>query len=124
MKLLNNMNEHIIKCLKYYSQCVFLSFTLNCIVHIIPAVILGNYTDIFIQRIKKDKKLGDNILYYILLQTLIIIATLYLFLLFITVYTNDFVVTLYGEFFIVLYFSVQTDYIHMIKDYITHIINY
>jgi flagellar biosynthesis component FlhA len=124
MKLLNNMNEHMIKCLKYYSQCVFLSFTLNCIVHIIPAVILGNYTDIFIQRIKKDKKLGDNILYYILLQTLIIIATLYLFLLFITVYTNDFVVTLYGEFFIVLYFSVQTDYIHMIKDYITHIINY
>ena len=121
MKLLNNMNEHIIKCLKYYSQCVFLSFTLNCIVHIIPAVILGNYTDIFIQRIKKDKKLGDNILYYILLQTLIIIATLYFFLLFITVYTNDFVVSLYGEFFIVLYFSVQTDYIHMIKDYI---INY
>lgn len=124
MKLLNNMNEHMIKCLKYYSQCVFLSFTLNCIVHIIPAVILGNYTDIIVQRIKKDKKLGDNILYYILLQTLIIIATLYLFLLFITVYTNDFVVTLYGEFFIVLYFSVQTDYIHMIKDYITHIINY
>jgi flagellar biosynthesis component FlhA len=124
MKLLNNMNEHMIKCLKYYSQCVFLSFTLNCIVHIIPAVILGNYTDIFIQRIKKDKKLGDNILYYILLQTLIIIATLYLFLLFITVYTNDFVVTLYGEFFIVLYFSAQSDYIHMIKDYIiTHIIN-
>ena len=118
MKLLNNINECVTKNVKFYSHRNFFLFTLNCIVHIIPAVILGNYTDIFIQRIKKDKKLGNNILYYILLQTLIIIATLYLFLLFITVYTNDFVVTLYGEFFIVLYFSVQTDYIHMIKEFI------
>ncbi len=120
MKLLNNINEGVIKNFKFYSHHNFFLFTLNCIVHIIPAIILGNYTDIIVQRIKKDKKLGDNILYYILLQTLIIIATLYLFLLFITIFTNDFVVTLYGEFFIVLYFSIQTDYIHMIKEYIAN----
>jgi hypothetical protein len=120
MKLLNNINEGVINNFKFYSHHNFFLFALKCIVHIIPAIILGNYTDIIVQRIKKDKKLGDNILYYILLQTLIIIATLYLFLLFITIYTNDFVVTLYGEFFIVLYFSIQTDYIHMIKEYIAN----
>ena len=33
----------------------FFSFTLKCLFYIIPAVILGNYTDIIIQRIQTDR---------------------------------------------------------------------
>jgi hypothetical protein len=71
-----------------------------------------------IQKIRKDKKLGDYILYYILLQTIIIISTLYLILIFLTSYSNEFQLTLAGAFFIVLYFGMQPNYIHMIKQYI------
>lgn len=102
----------------FRSRKHFGSFTLKCIFYIIPAVILGNYTDISIQRIKKDKKLGDDIFYYILLQTLIIISTLYILLIFITTYTNEFQLTIAGGFFSVLYFGMQTKYIDMIKEYI------
>jgi len=96
----------------------FFSFALKCIFYIIPAVILGNYTDITIKRIKKNKELGDYMLYYILLQTLIIISTLYVILIFLTSYTNEFQLTIAGGFFVVLYFGTQTNYIYMIKEYI------
>lgn len=97
----------------------FFSFTLKCIFYIIPAVILGNYTDITIQRMKKEKEFGDYTIYYILLQTLIIISTLYLILLLLTGYTSEFQTSLAGGFFIVLYFGIQTNYMNMIKEYIT-----
>ena len=95
----------------------FFSFTLKCFFYIIPAVILGNYTDTTIKNIKKDKELGDNTFYYILLQTLIIISTLYLILLYLTSYTSEFQVTLAGGLFSVLYFGIQTNYMNMIKEY-------
>ncbi len=94
---------------------------MKCLFYIIPAVILGNYTDITIQNIKKDKKLGEYKLYYILLQTFIIISTLYLILLLLTSYTSEFQVSIAGGFFIVFYFGLQTNYIDMIKEYINKI---
>jgi hypothetical protein len=97
----------------------FLSFILKCLFYIIPAVILGNYTDTTVERIKTNKGLGDYTLYYILLQTLIILSTLYL-LLFLTDYTSEFQLTIAGGFFIVLYFGIQTNYINMIKEYIRY----
>jgi hypothetical protein len=96
----------------------FFSFTLKCLFYIIPAVILGNYTDTIIQRLQTDNKLGVYTLYYILLQTLIIISTLYLILIFFNDYIREFQLTLAGGFFIVLYFGIQTNYIDMIKEYI------
>ena len=96
----------------------FFSFTLKCLFYIIPAVILGNYTDILIQKIQINKKLGINTLYYILLQTLIIISTLYLILIFFNDYIREFQLTLAGSFFVVLYFGIQTNYINMIKEFI------
>ena len=96
----------------------FVSFALKCIFYIIPAVIIGNYTDINVEKIKQDKVFGYYLLYYILLQTFIIISTLYLFLLLSTNYTNEFQITIAGGFFIVLYFGIQTNYMHMIKEYI------
>jgi hypothetical protein len=95
----------------------FFSFALKCIFYIIPAIILGNYTDITIQKIQKNKLLGNYILYYILLQTLIIIATLYVILFLWSSYTHEFQLTISGAFFGVLYFGIQPNYTDMIRTY-------
>jgi len=70
------------------------------------------------QRIKKEEHLGSYSLYYILIQTLIIISTLYIILLLLSGYERKFQDTLAGGFFSVLYFGIQTNYIYMIKEYI------
>lgn len=104
----------------FHSRENFFSFTLKCLFYIIPAVIIGNYTDINVKKLKKEKKLGDYTIYYILLQTLIIISTLYIFLRFLTSYMSEFQDTLAGGFFIVLYFGIQTNYIHMLKEHASY----
>ena len=95
----------------------FFSFTLKILLYILPAVIIGNYTDTFITTLEDDKVLGNNIFYYIILQTLLIILTLYLFLVCFSEFISEFQVTIAGGYFIVLYFGIQTNYIRMIKDY-------
>ena len=67
---------------------------------------------------KKEKVLGNYVIYYILVQTLITISTLYIILIFLTKYTNEFQVTIAGGFFSVLYFGIQTNYMNIIKEYI------
>jgi hypothetical protein len=103
-----------------HSRKDFVSFALKCIFYIVPAVVLGNYTDIIIQKTRKNKEFGDYILYYILLQTLVIISTLYLILLLNTSYINELQLTIAGSFFVVLYFGIQTNYIIMIKEHMNH----
>lgn len=98
----------------------FFSFALKCLFYIIPAIIIGNYTDITVKKIKNDKIFGYYLLYYILLQTFIIILTLYIILLLSTNYTNEFQFTIAGAYFVVLYFGIQTNYMHMIKEYINN----
>jgi len=97
----------------------FLSFTLKILFYIIPAVILGNYTDITVKRLQDQKVFGDKTYYYILLQTLIVILTQYLFLAFLLEFSSEFQVTIAGSYFIVLYFGMQTNYIRMIKEYLS-----
>lgn len=43
--------------------------------YIIPAVILGHYTETIVEKIKIDTVFGDYLLNYILLQTIIMITT-------------------------------------------------
>lgn len=117
---MHNVIERSIEFGTLRSRENFFSFTLKCVFYIIPAIILGNYTDVTIKTIKKNKELGDYTSYYILLQTLIIISTLYLIILFLTSYTSEFQVTVAGGLFIVFYFGIQTNYIHMMKEYITY----
>lgn len=99
------------------AQDYYLSFILQSMFYMVPAIILGNYTDVIVERIKKDKTLGDYTLYYILLQTFISLSTLYLILKLLTSYANEFETALAGVLFIVYYFNVQTHYITMIKEY-------
>ena len=103
----------------FRSRANFFSFALKLLIYIVPAVILGHYTDTLTQRVKKDKVLGDDILYYIIFQTMIIISSLYLLILFLSDFMSEFQVTTAGGFFIVLYFGIQTKYIDMIKQYMT-----
>jgi undecaprenyl pyrophosphate phosphatase UppP len=103
----------------FRSRDNFVSFTLKIILYIIPAIILGAYTDITIKKLQEYKALGNNTIYYILLQTLIVISTQYLFLTFLLQFISEFQTTIAGGYFIVLYFGMQTNYIHMIKEYIT-----
>ena len=58
------------------SQNNFFSFTLKIFFYIVPAIILGKVTDVFVEKLEKNKVLGETILFYILLQTLIIILTM------------------------------------------------
>lgn len=102
----------------FRSRDNFFSYTLKFIFYIIPAIVLGNYTDLTVERIQNDQILGDYLINYILLQTFIIISTLYLILLLSTNYTSEFQVTVAGAYFVVLYFGIQTNYMKMIKKYI------
>lgn len=99
-----------------------LSFTLKIIVYIIPAVILGHFTDITVKKYRTHNVFGKNIIYYILLQTIFNIVTLYLFILFLPRFMSEFQTTISGGYFIVLYFSMQTNYIYMLKEYINNLI--
>jgi hypothetical protein len=102
----------------FRSRKNFFSFALKCIFYIIPAVILGNYTDIAMQDLKNNN--NYNLIYLILIQTSIIITTLYIILLLLSEYTSEFQVTIAGAFFIVLYFGLQPNYVIMIKEYLNN----
>lgn len=95
----------------------FFAFGLHCIFYIVPAIVVGNYTDIIIQYIKPDDEMGDYLLLFILLQTFINIATLYIILMFLNKYTSEIQVSLAGGFFSVLYFGMQPNYIYMLQQY-------
>ena len=95
----------------------FFSFTLKFIFYIIPAIILGNYTDLIVKTFKQYKTFGEYLIYYILFQTFIIISTLYIILVFLSDFSSEFQITLAGSYFIVLYFGIQSNYLLMIKDF-------
>lgn len=100
------------------SQNNFFSFTLKIFFYIVPAIILGKVTDVYVEKLEKNKVLGETIFFYILLQTLIIILTMYLILILFSDFTSEFQATLAGSYFIVLYFNIQNNYIDMINKYI------
>jgi hypothetical protein len=107
----------------FRSRKNFFSFALKCTFYIIPAIVIGNYTDIAIQDLKNNN--DYNLIYFILIQTSIIITTLYIILKLLSEYTSEFQITVAGGFFGVLYFGLQPNYINMIQEYLnTKIIYY
>ena len=103
----------------FRSEHNIFSFTLKILFYLIPAVVLGNYTDVLVKKLQKDRALGDNILYYILLQTFIIVSTLYILIVFLSDYESEFQVTITGAYFTALYFSIQTNYIQMFQEFMS-----
>ena len=94
----------------------FFPFALKCLFYIIPPAIIGNYTDLIVKILKNKKKFGNYTPYYVLIQTLIIILTLYLINVFLSNYVSKIHITVAVSFFSVLYFGIQTNYIRMIKE--------
>lgn len=99
------------------SQNDLFSFALKILIYIIPALILGHFTDITVKKIRTHNVFGKDNIYYILLQTIFNIITLYLFILFLPKFTSEFQTTISGGYFSVLYFSMQPNYIDMLKEY-------
>ena len=116
---LSNILERATDFGTFRSRDNFFSFSLKILLYIIPAVILGHYTDTFVKRLKNNTILGKNLFHYILLQTIFIISTLYLFILFLKEYVSEFQESSAGGYFIVLYFGMQLNYINMIKESMT-----
>jgi len=61
---------------------------------------------------------GQDTINYIVFQTLIILFTLYIFVIFLKDFTSEFQKSIAGSFFIVIYFGMQTNYLRMIKEYL------
>jgi len=93
------------------------SFALKIMIYIIPSLILGHFTDITIKKIRTINVFGKDNIYYILLQTIFNIITLYLFILYLPKFTSEFQKTMSGGYFIVLYFSMQPNYIDIKNEF-------
>lgn len=117
MKKLLTMIEHATDFGSFRSRNHLFPFMLKIIMYIIPALILGHYTDVIVKKMKTHKTLGENELYYILYQSLINVVTLYIFVLFLPDFASEFQRTISGGYFVVLYFGMQTNYIEMLKEY-------
>jgi hypothetical protein len=94
------------------------SFSLKILFYIIPALILGDYTDTTIQNLRMRQEFGDDLIKYIVLQTLVIVFTMYVFVIFLKAFMSEFQKSVAGSFFIVIYFGMQTNYLHMMKEYL------
>jgi len=96
----------------------FFSFSLKIFFYIVPALILGDYTDSTIQNLRMRREFGNDLITYIILQTLIIIITMYIFVIFLRPFMKEFQRSIAGIFFVVIYFGMQNDYIEMMKEYL------
>lgn len=96
-----------------------LSFALKTLIYIIAALILGVYTDKLVLKCRANKVFGKEIVYYILLQTAINIATFYLLIIFFPDFMHEFQTTVSGVYFVTLYFSMQENYTSMLKRYMS-----
>lgn len=75
---------------------------------------MGHYIDVSF----KNKRMNDDhIMYYIFIQTIMNIVILYLFILVLPRFISEFQRTISAGYFVVMYFSMQTNYIIMIKEY-------
>lgn len=100
----------------------FISFTLKIFIYILPAIVLGDIIDKTISKLQEKHILGDDIIFYILLQTMFNISLLYLFILLFPDFLKEFQSTMPGVYFITLYFTMQTNYMTMTKEYMKLII--
>lgn len=78
---------------------------------LIPGIVLGYVIDTFSYKWKEEKKFGDSLLTYVVIQTLLSIGVFYLLISTVTKYTFEFQNTYSGLYFVSLFFGMQTNYI-------------
>lgn len=116
MKLFDNIKHAFVYSLSNSRNNIFI-FAFKIIIYIIPAIILGHYTDIIVKSLQTRKTLGDQVVHYVLIQTFLNITSLYLLVYFLTKFSNEFQKSIAGGYFIVLYFGMQTNYIEILQQY-------
>jgi hypothetical protein len=78
---------------------------------LVPGIILGYVIDTLSYKWKEEKKFGDNLLTYVVIQTILSICVFYLLIITVTKYTFEFQNTYSGLYFVSLFFGMQTNYI-------------
>lgn len=96
------------------------SFSIKSLALLVPGIILGYIIDKYVKKLYDAKKLGDNILYYIILQT--IISVLLMFVIsnidsYVEI-SHEFQNTFAGLFFVSLFFGMQSNYIYLLQQYL------
>lgn len=98
------------------NQKTFLSFTIKVVTLLIPGIVLGYYIDKFVKDLYDKKKLGNKIIYYIAIQTLISIAVIYILSKF--KYTDEFQYKLAGMYFSGIFFGIQHNYLTFLQTFL------
>lgn len=94
----------------------FVSFFLKVLLMIVPAILLGHYTDEYVRKLQDANHFGSEKWKYIVLQTVASIFVVYLIYRLFHPYSDEFQTTSAGLFFSALFWSVQTRYVQNIKD--------
>lgn len=92
-----------------YKNESFITLNIKSMFLIIPAIILGHYLDVFVEKLKLDK------IKSVTLQTFLNIFIIYILHRININYAKEFQMTLAGLFFSALFFGMQTNYIKNIK---------
>lgn len=78
---------------------------------LLAGIVIGHYLDQSINFTKSKRLFGDNILIYVVLQTVICVFIVYMLLRIHRNYQDDFQNTFSGLFFVSMFYAMQTNYI-------------
>jgi len=92
-----------------------IALTIKSLIFLIPGVILGHYIDQYVNKMKREQILGEDVILYIVVQTIISILVVYFLVNWAKSYTREIENKIAGVFFASLYFNMQTHYIDNIQ---------
>ena len=78
---------------------------------LLAGILIGHYLDQGINFIKSRRVFGDNIISYVILQTVVCVFIVYMLLRIHGNYKDDFQNTFSGLFFVSMFYAMQTNYI-------------
>ncbi len=89
----------------------FFSLNIRSMILILPAIFMGHYLDELVEKMNIKNKTQS-----VLFQTFLNILIIYILHKISSAYTKEFQVSLAGLFFSALFFGMQTNYIHDLKN--------
>jgi hypothetical protein len=94
------------------------TFTIKTILLFIPGILLGHYTDRFVKKIQEKEMLGRGLYKYLLVQLFLNILVIYTVILMSSAYAKEFQTTIAGLFFVSMFFSLQSNFVKNIQDFL------
>lgn len=120
MDIVKEINKDIREGIKFGKKdsTRFGSLMLKTMSLLIPGIVLGHIIDRITNKLKEEKKFGENILTYIIIQTILSISVFYMLISKVKTYTYEFQNTYSGLYFVSLFFGMQTMYIKNLQEYL------